>query len=242
MCCAWATSWGYTLCFHPISCCPTCMCPHQCCSRSRRSFEPGSHCHCSHNRKLSAFFYLNLFTFSKLNQGINLILDLKILNLFKEVKKCLHRIRFVIGFLTLWTSRIHTCSTCFYIFMLSLLLSFAVGTWQYQFVALLFGLLAAPRVFTKVLAAVLALLCSWSIPIVGYQHNLLLREESTLVDNTLKVQLDHKSSELEQTLFRVSVSPPCSSGQSLFPPGKPSDSLLPEMHSTVQAPSNRTHA
>lgn len=57
----------------------------------------------------------------------------------------------------------------------------AVGDAHYQFVALPFGLASAPRVFTKVLALVLALLRQRGIAIVGYLDN-LLRAASALRD------------------------------------------------------------
>ena len=52
-------------------------------------------------------------------------------------------------------------------------LRFAIGKDHYRFVALPFGLASAPRVFTKVLAPILALLRQQGIAIVGYLDNLL---------------------------------------------------------------------
>ena len=58
-------------------------------------------------------------------------------------------------------------------------LQFAVREDHYQFVALPFGLASAPRVFTKVLAPILALLRQRGIAIVGYLDDLLLRATSS---------------------------------------------------------------
>ena len=55
---------------------------------------------------------------------------------------------------------------------------FAVGEDHFQFVTLPFGLASAPRVFTKVLAPILALLRRRGIAIVGYLDDLLLRASS----------------------------------------------------------------
>lgn len=58
----------------------------------------------------------------------------------------------------------HQCYMCF-----------ALGTQLYLFVAFSFHLSTALHVFTKMLKHVLTLLCSYSIPIVGYLDNFLLR-------------------------------------------------------------------
>ncbi|XP_073452082.1 uncharacterized protein [Aquarana catesbeiana] len=64
-------------------------------------------------------------------------------------------------------------------------LRFAVEGSHFQFVALPFGLATAPKVFTKVLAPVLASLRSQGVSKIGYMDDLLLRECSrpTLVLN-----------------------------------------------------------
>ena len=57
-------------------------------------------------------------------------------------------------------------------------LRFAVGEDHYKVVALSFGLASAPRVFTKVIAPILALLRQRGIAVVGYLDDLLLRAAS----------------------------------------------------------------
>lgn len=70
-------------------------------------------------------------------------------------------------------------------------LHFPVGTTHFQFVVLSYGLLSAPWLFTKTLAPVLALQCSFGIHIEGYLDDLLLKEKSAqalLNNSALTVQ------------------------------------------------------
>lgn len=59
-------------------------------------------------------------------------------------------------------------------------LGFAVAGFRYKFVALLFSLSAAPKVFNMFLPPVLGLLRTQGILILGYLEDLLFREQLVL--------------------------------------------------------------
>ena len=128
-------------------------------------------------------FYSNLFVVPK-KGGVRPILDLKALNSFVKVQRfrmesvrsimaSLHQGDFMAS-LDIMDAYLHVpvCTSH------QRYLRFAIGEDHYQFVALPFGLASAPRVFTKVLAPILALLRQRGIAIVGYLDDLLLRASS----------------------------------------------------------------
>lgn len=129
-------------------------------------------------------FYSNLFTVPKPNGDVRPILDLKALNKFLRVQSFrMESIRSVVASLQggelLASIDIKDAYLHVPIFLdHQKLLRFAVNQRHFQFVALPFGLATAPRVFTKVLAPLLAYLRSQGISIVAYLDDLLVVDRS----------------------------------------------------------------
>ncbi|XP_044151545.1 nuclear pore complex protein Nup155 [Bufo gargarizans] len=129
-------------------------------------------------------FYSNLFTVPKKDGSLRPILDLKALNLFVRVRHFrMESLRSVIASLELgeFLSSIDIQDAYLHVpIALShqRFLRFAVGSLHFQFVALPFGLASAPRVFTKVLAPLVALLRARGVALVPYLDDLLIRAPS----------------------------------------------------------------
>lgn len=126
-------------------------------------------------------FYANLFSVPKLNSDVHHIFNLKRLNMFLWVQKFeIELVQSVVSSLQQedFLASVHIKYAYRHIAIFpphQRFLLFTVGGHYFQFVALLFGLSMAHRVFTKVLALVLGLLHTQYIPIIGYLDDLILR-------------------------------------------------------------------
>lgn len=129
-------------------------------------------------------FYSNLFTVPKKDGSVRPILDLKMLNRHVRVRKFrMESLRSVVASLEQgeFLASIDIRDAYLHIPIAKShqrFLRFAVGSEHFQFVALPFGLASAPRVFTKVLAPIMALLRARGIVIIPYLDDLLVKASS----------------------------------------------------------------
>ena len=132
-------------------------------------------------------FYSNLFVVPKPNGDVRPILDLKALNRFLRIRSFrMESIRSVVAALQgkelLASIDIKDAYLHVPIFPGHFkFLRFALGHRHFQFVALPFGLATAPRVFTKILAPVLANLRSQGILVMAYLDDLIVIDLSEAV-------------------------------------------------------------
>ncbi|CAJ0929268.1 unnamed protein product [Ranitomeya imitator] len=123
----------------------------------------------------------NLFMVPKKDGSVRPILDLKSFNKFVNIRHFrMESLWSVIAAMEngefLASLDIHDAGVHIPIFPLhQKFLRFAVGSLHFQFTALLFGLATAPRVFTKVMAAVVSILHSRGIPVLPYLDDLLIK-------------------------------------------------------------------
>lgn len=129
-------------------------------------------------------FYSNLFVVPKPNGDVRPILDLKLLNRFLRVRSFrMESIRSVVAALQgkEFLASIDIKDAYLHVPIFPghyRYLRFALNYRHYQFVALPFGLATAPRVFTKILAPVLAILREQGILIMAYLDDLLVVDHS----------------------------------------------------------------
>lgn len=129
-------------------------------------------------------FYSNLFTVPKKDGSVRPILDLKMLNRHVRVRKFkMESLRSVVASLERgeFLASIDIRDAYLHIPIArshQRFLRFAVGSEHFQFVALPFGLATAPRVFTKVLAPLMALLRARGIAVIPYLDDLLVKAPS----------------------------------------------------------------
>lgn len=129
-------------------------------------------------------FYSNLFMVPKKNGSVRPVLDLKLLNRHVRVRKFkMESLRSVVASLERgeFLASIDIQDAYLHVPIArshQRFLRFAVGSTHFQFVALPFGLATAPRVFTKVLAPLIALLRARGIALIPYLDDLLVKAPS----------------------------------------------------------------
>ena len=129
-------------------------------------------------------FYSNLFVVPKKEGSVRPILDLKLLNKFLRVRKFrMESLRSVIASLLPgeFLASVDIQDAYLHVPIAEShqrYLRFAIGDRHYQFVALPFGLATAPRVFTKILAPIMALLRSRGISLLPYLDDILIKAPS----------------------------------------------------------------
>lgn len=129
-------------------------------------------------------FYSNLFTVPKKDGSLRPILDLKLLNRHVRVQHFrMESLRSVVASLEQGEFLVSIDIKDAYLHIPiaeshQRFLRFAVGSAHFQFIALPFGLATAPRVFTKVLAPLMALLRARGIAVIPYLDDLLIKAPS----------------------------------------------------------------
>ncbi|XP_069820999.1 uncharacterized protein [Dendropsophus ebraccatus] len=129
-------------------------------------------------------FYSNLFVVPKKDGSVRPILDLKRLNRYVRLSHFrMESLRSVIASLEPgeFLSSVDIQDAYLHVPIYpphQRFLRFAVGEEHYQFVALPFGLASAPRVFTKTMAAVMALLRARGVSVTPYLDDILVKAPS----------------------------------------------------------------
>ncbi|XP_073430315.1 sex comb on midleg-like protein 2 isoform X4 [Dendrobates tinctorius] len=129
-------------------------------------------------------FYSNLFSVPKKDGTVRPVLDLKILNRFIRVRRFrMESLRSVIAAMDPgeFLASIDVQDAYLHIPIFpshQRFLRFAIGGRHFQFVALPFGLATAPRVFTKIMAVVMAILHARGITVLPYLDDLLVKGPS----------------------------------------------------------------
>ncbi|XP_073436841.1 uncharacterized protein [Dendrobates tinctorius] len=129
-------------------------------------------------------FYSNLFAVPKKDGTVRPVLDLKLLNRFIRVRHFrMESLRSVISAMEQgeYLASIDVQDAYLHISIFpphQRFLRFAIDGRHFQFVALPFGLATAPRIFTKVMAVVMAILHSRGIVVLPYLDDLLVKGPS----------------------------------------------------------------
>lgn len=127
--------------------------------------------------QLGSGFYLRYFTVPKKDGGCRPILDLRNLNVWVLYKKfCMTSVQSILPLLSkgVWMVTLDLKDTYFHISIAPShrrFLHFAIGDAHYHFKALPFGLASAPRIFTKVMAPIVAYLHRQGVIIFPYSND-----------------------------------------------------------------------